>query len=194
MLACTGVRWGSLCRVGVGLGVGCGGVRLLAAMGEGCAHICSHGQKSVRTQLAGLRVRNNGANEDTRRQRGPRHKREPNQRAWVGGLLTPDGCIEEVTVPGVVTCYLPAAFTAFTSPGSGIVLVWVVGGVLGWVVVLVSSVVAGVRTWWRHGVCVWGGVKRQRSGTPSWGERVCVCGTHRGWCGVLGLVTKGGAE
>lgn len=39
-----------------------------------------------------------------------------------------------------------------------------------------------------------GGVKRQRSGTPSWGERVCVCGTHRGWCGVLGLVTKGGAE
>lgn len=62
VLACTGVRWGSLCRVGVGLGVGCGGVRLLAAMGEGCAHICSHGQKSVRTQLAGLRVRNNGAN------------------------------------------------------------------------------------------------------------------------------------
>ena len=44
----------------------------------------------------------------------------------------------------------------------------------------VDSVVAGVRTWWRHGVCVWGGVKRQRSGTPSWGERVCVCGTHRG--------------
>ena len=43
-----------------------------------------------------------------------------------------------------------------------------------------DSVVAGVRTWWRHGVCVWGGVKRQRSGTPSWGERVCVCGTHRG--------------
>lgn len=40
--------------------------------------------------------------------------------------------------------------------------------------------VAGVRTWWWHGVCVWGGVKRQRSGTPSWGERVCVCGTHRG--------------
>lgn len=38
VLACTGVRWGSLCRVGVGLGVGCGGVRLLAAMGEGCAH------------------------------------------------------------------------------------------------------------------------------------------------------------
>ena len=29
VLACTGVRWGSLCRVGVGLGVGCGGVRLL---------------------------------------------------------------------------------------------------------------------------------------------------------------------
>ena len=79
----------------------------------------------------------------------------------------------------MVTCYLPASFTAFTSPGSGIVLVWVVGGVLGWVVVLVSSVVAGGRTWWRHGVG-WGGVKRQRSGTPSWGERVCVCGTHRG--------------
>ena len=56
VLACTGVRWGSLCRVGVGLGVGCGGVRLLADMGEGCAHICSHGRKSVRTQLAGLRV------------------------------------------------------------------------------------------------------------------------------------------
>ena len=52
----------------------------------------------------------------------------------------------------MVTCYLPASFTAFTSPGSGMVLVWVVGGVLGWVVVLVSSVVAGVRTWWRHGV------------------------------------------
>ena len=49
----------------------------------------------------------------------------------------------------MVTCYLPASFTAFTSPGSGIVLVWVV--------VLVSSVVAGVRTWWWHGVCVWGG-------------------------------------
>ena len=30
VLACTGVRWGSLCRVGVGLGVGCGGVRLLS--------------------------------------------------------------------------------------------------------------------------------------------------------------------
>lgn len=57
----------------------------------------------------------------------------------------------------------------------------------------VDSVVAGVRTWWRHGG-VWGGVKRQRSGTPSWGERVCVCGTHRGWWGVLGLVTKGGGE
>lgn len=38
-----------------------------------------------------------------------------------------------------------------------------------------DSVVAGVRTWWRHGVCVWGGVKRQWSGTPSWGERgACV--------------------
>ena len=86
----------------------------------------------------------------------------------------------------MVTCYLPAAFTAFTaftSPGSGIVLVWVV--------VLVSSVVAGVRTWWWHGVCVWGGVKRQRSGTPSWGERgACVAPI-----GVVGgLVSNGGAE
>ena len=70
-------------------------------------------------------------------------------------------------VPGLVTCYLPASFTAFTSPGSGIVLVWVGVGV-------VYSVVAGVRTWWWHGVCVWGGVKRQRSGTPSWGKRACV--------------------
>lgn len=93
-------------------------------------------------------------------------------RVGVGGLLTPDGCIEEVTVPGVVTCYLPASFTAFTSPGSGIVLVWVV--------VLVSSVVAGVRTWWWHGVCVWGGVKRQRSGTPSWGKRACAAPTGGG--------------
>ena len=144
VLACTGVRWGSLCRVGVGLGVGCGGVRLLAAMGEGCAHICSHGQKSVRTQLAGLRVRNNGANEDTRRQRGPRHKREPNQRAWVGGLLTPDGCIDKCWYLEWSPAYLPAAFTAFTSPGSGIVLVWVV--------VLVSSVWT---VWWQ--VCAHGG-------------------------------------
>ena len=72
----------------------CAGWGLVLGLGEGCAHICSHGWKSVRTQLAGLRVRNNGANEDTRRQRGPRHKREPNQRAWVGGLLTPDGCID----------------------------------------------------------------------------------------------------
>ena len=94
VLACTGVRWGSLCRVGVGLGVGCGGVRLLAAMGEGCAHICSHGRKSVRPQLAGLRVRNRGPNSH-RGVRGPRHKREPNQHAWVGGLLTPDGCIDK---------------------------------------------------------------------------------------------------
>ena len=73
-------------------------------------------------------------------------------RVGVGGLLTPDGCIEEVTVPGLVTCYLPASFTAFTSPGSGIVLVWVVGGVLGWVVVLVSSVWT---VWWQ--VCAHGG-------------------------------------
>lgn len=95
----------------------------------------------------------------------------------------------------MVTCYLPAAFTAFTSPGSGIVLVWVVGGVLGWVVVLVSSVWT---VWWQvcahgggMGVCVWGGVKRQRSGTPSWGERgACVAPI-----GVVGgLVSKGGAE
>ena len=147
MLACTGVRWGSLCRVGVGLGVGCGGVRLLAAMGEGCAHICSHGQKSVRTQLAGLRVRNNGANEDTRRQRGPRHKREPNQRAWVGGLLTPDGCIEEVTVPGVVTC-LWCRLRSLRSLHLVPAWCWVGVGV-------VYSVVAGVRTWWWHGACGW---------------------------------------
>lgn len=86
-------------------------------------------------------------------------------------------------VPGLVTCYLPAAFTAFTSPGSGIVLVWVV--------VLVSSVVAGVRTWWWHGVCVWGGVKRQRSGTPSWGERgACVAPIGA----VGGLVSMRGGE
>ena len=32
-------------------------------------------------------------------------------------------------------------------------------------------------------VAAWGVVKRQRSGTPSWGERVCVCGTHRGGVG-----------
>ena len=87
-------------------------------------------------------------------------------------------------VPGMVTCYLPASFTAFTSPGSGIVLVWVV--------VLVSSVVAGVRTWWWHGVCVWGGVKRQRSGTPSWGKRACAAPIGVVW--GLALVTKGGAE
>ena len=85
---------------------------------------------------------------------------ECNRACGVGGLLTPDGCIEEVAVPGVVTCYLPASFTAFTSPGSGIVLVWVVG--CGWSPGLgcgsceqcVDSVVAGVRTWWRYGgVC-----------------------------------------
>lgn len=179
MLACTGVRWGSLCRVGVGLGVGCGGVRLLAAMGEGCAHICSHGRKSVRTQLAWLRVRNNGANEDTRKQRGPRHKREPNQRAWVGGLLTPDGCIDkcwylEWSPACGVGCVRYAHFAWFrhgVGLGWGLCTVWwqvcAHGGGMG-------RVVGGAG----------GGVKRQRSGTPSWGERVCVCGTHRGWCGV----------
>lgn len=179
MLACTGVRWGSLCRVGVGLGVGCGGVRLLAAMGEGCAHICSHGRKSVRTQLAGLRVCNNGANEDTRRQRGPRHKREPNQRAWVGGLLTPDGCIDKCWYlewspacgVGCVHCVHFAWFRHRVGLGCG----WSPGLGCGSCEQCVDSVVAGVRTWWRHGVCVWGGVKRQRSGTPSWGERgACV--------------------
>ena len=81
VLACTGVRWGSLCRVGVGLGVGCGGVRLLAAMGEGCAHICSHGQKSVRTQLAGrgcatmepMRTQGDKGAQDTRENRTNTH-------------------------------------------------------------------------------------------------------------------------
>lgn len=87
-------------------------------------------------------------------------------RVGVGGLLTPDGCIEEVTVPGVVTCYLPAAFTAFTSPGSGIVLVRVVGGVLGWVVVLVSSVCT---VWWQ--VCAHGGgMGRVVGGAGGWSE------------------------
>ena len=49
VLACTGVRWGSLCRVGVGLGLGvvvCAylllwvrGVRISVAMGgKVCAH------------------------------------------------------------------------------------------------------------------------------------------------------------
>ena len=185
VLACTGVRWGSLCRVGVGLGVGCGGVRLLAAMGEGCAHICSHGQKSVRTQLAGLRVRNNGANEDTRRQRGPRHKREPNQRAWVGGLLTPDGCIDkcwylEWSPACGVGCVRYAHFTWFrhgVGLGWGLCTVWwqvcAHGGGMG-------RVVGGAG----------GGVKRQWSGTPSWGERgACVApigvvggfGEYAGW-------------
>lgn len=52
VLACTGVRWGSLCRVGVGLGVGCGGVRLLfGCVVDGCAHI-----------VAGRLLRNRGPN------------------------------------------------------------------------------------------------------------------------------------
>lgn len=67
-------------------------------------------------------------------------------RVGLGGLLTPDGCIEEVAVPGMVAHQrYRLRSLAFTSPGSGIVLVWVV--------VLVSSVVAGVRTWWWHGGC-----------------------------------------
>lgn len=60
-----------------------------------------------------------------------------------------------------------AAFATLTSPGSGIVLVWVV--------VLVSSVVAGVCTWWWHGVCVWGGSVASVERNPLLGERgACV--------------------
>ena len=82
-------------------------------------------------------------------------------RVGVGGLLTPDGCIEEVTVPGVVTCYLPAAFTgvhfAWFRHRVGLGCGWSPGLGCGSCEQCVDSVVAGVRTWWRYGVCVWGG-------------------------------------
>lgn len=41
-------------------------------------------------------------------------------------------------------------------------------------------------------VAAWGGVKRQRSGTPSWGKRACAAPIGVVW--GLALVTKGGAE
>lgn len=44
-------------------------------------------------------------------------------RVGLGGLLTPDGCIEEVAVPGMVAHQrYRLRSLAFTSPGSGTLL------------------------------------------------------------------------